>query len=146
MEFAKTFGKLTQDTHVPKVITPNEQNIPHTEDVEGPPDLINTKGTQEQEVQNEQINSQPTEEPSWNNTKTSLPITKPSVHDVPQSQNTHHASTSSYHVAQDIWSRDQHIKLVNIIGEPGKGMLTRSMAAKLTAASASECIFADFLS
>nr|GEU49439.1 retrovirus-related Pol polyprotein from transposon TNT 1-94 [Tanacetum cinerariifolium] len=47
---------------------------------------------------------------------------------------------------KDIWSRDQHIELVNIIGEPTKGMLTRSMAAKLTTASASECLFANFLS
>ncbi|GJX35671.1 retrovirus-related pol polyprotein from transposon TNT 1-94 [Tanacetum coccineum] len=46
----------------------------------------------------------------------------------------------------DRWSRDQHIELVNIIGDPGEGMLTRSMAAKLKAASASECLFADFLS
>ncbi|GJY97650.1 retrovirus-related pol polyprotein from transposon TNT 1-94, partial [Tanacetum coccineum] len=44
------------------------------------------------------------------------------------------------------WSKDQHIKLVNIIGDPGKGMLTRSMTTKLTAASASECLFTDFLS
>ncbi|GJT70270.1 retrovirus-related pol polyprotein from transposon TNT 1-94 [Tanacetum coccineum] len=29
--------------------------------------------------------------------------------------------------------------------DPSKGMLTRSMAAKLTAASASECLFVDFL-
>ncbi|GJY12153.1 retrovirus-related pol polyprotein from transposon TNT 1-94 [Tanacetum coccineum] len=43
-------------------------------------------------------------------------------------------------------SRDQHIELINIIGNPGEGMLTRSMAAKLTATSASECLFADFLS
>ncbi|GJY92635.1 retrovirus-related pol polyprotein from transposon TNT 1-94 [Tanacetum coccineum] len=47
---------------------------------------------------------------------------------------------------KDRWSRYQHIELVNIIGESGEGMLTRSMAAKLTAASASECLFADFLS
>ncbi|GJX96747.1 hypothetical protein Tco_0352545, partial [Tanacetum coccineum] len=46
----------------------------------------------------------------------------------------------------DRWSRDQYIKLVKIIGDPGEGMLTRSMATKLTAASASECLFADFLS
>ncbi|GJY78148.1 retrovirus-related pol polyprotein from transposon TNT 1-94 [Tanacetum coccineum] len=39
--------KLIKDTHVPEVITPNEQNTPHTEDVEGPPDLISTEGTQE---------------------------------------------------------------------------------------------------
>nr|GEY80379.1 copia protein [Tanacetum cinerariifolium] len=40
---------------------------------------------------------------------------------------------------QDRGSKDQHIELVNIIGDPGQGMLTKSMAAKLTAASASEC-------
>ncbi|GJS02838.1 retrovirus-related pol polyprotein from transposon TNT 1-94 [Tanacetum coccineum] len=43
--------------------------------------------------------------------------------------------TSSYPVTQDRWSRDQHIELVNIIGDLGEGILTRSMAAKLTAAS-----------
>ncbi|GJT70042.1 retrovirus-related pol polyprotein from transposon TNT 1-94 [Tanacetum coccineum] len=48
--------------------------------------------------------------------------------------------------SDDRWSRDQHIELVNIIGDPGKVMLTRSMAAKLTVASASECLFTDFLS
>ncbi|GKD43370.1 retrovirus-related pol polyprotein from transposon TNT 1-94 [Tanacetum coccineum] len=59
---------------------------------------------------------------------------------------THHETTLSSHPApQDRWSRDQHIKLVNIIGDPGEGMLTRSMAAKLSAASANECLFADFL-
>nr|GEU85953.1 retrovirus-related Pol polyprotein from transposon TNT 1-94 [Tanacetum cinerariifolium] len=46
----------------------------------------------------------------------------------------------------DRWPRDQHIELVNIIGEPTEGMLTRSMATKLTAVSTSECLFADFLS
>ncbi|GKF92830.1 retrovirus-related pol polyprotein from transposon TNT 1-94, partial [Tanacetum coccineum] len=35
----------------------------------------------------------------------------------------------------DRWSREQHIKLVNIIGDLGDGMLTRSMATKLIAAS-----------
>ncbi|GJS76292.1 retrovirus-related pol polyprotein from transposon TNT 1-94 [Tanacetum coccineum] len=43
-----------------------------------------------------------------------------------------------------MWLRDQHIELVNIIGDPGEGMLTRSIAARLTTASASECLFADF--
>nr|GEY02306.1 retrovirus-related Pol polyprotein from transposon TNT 1-94 [Tanacetum cinerariifolium] len=46
----------------------------------------------------------------------------------------------------DRWSRDQHIKLVNIIGDPREGMLTKSMAAKLITASASKCLFTDFLS
>ncbi|GJU94920.1 retrovirus-related pol polyprotein from transposon TNT 1-94 [Tanacetum coccineum] len=62
-----------------------------------------------------------------------------------QSPINHHASTSLNPVPQDRWSRDQHIELVNIIGEPTKGMLTRSMAAKLIAVSVSECLFADFL-
>nr|GEX64156.1 retrovirus-related Pol polyprotein from transposon TNT 1-94 [Tanacetum cinerariifolium] len=39
-------------------------------------------------------------------------------------------------IRMDRWSRDQHIEHVNIIGNPGEGMLTRSMAAKLTAALA----------
>nr|GFA97493.1 retrovirus-related Pol polyprotein from transposon TNT 1-94 [Tanacetum cinerariifolium] len=56
------------------------------------------------------------------------------------------ASTSSHAAPQDRWSRDQHIELVNIIGIIGEGMLTRSMVAKFTAASTSECLFADFLS
>ncbi|GJV10022.1 retrovirus-related pol polyprotein from transposon TNT 1-94 [Tanacetum coccineum] len=111
--------ELTKDTYVPRVVTSNEQNIPHTEDFE---------------------------EPSRNNTKTSVPNTEPSVPKVPQSQISHHASTSSHLAPQDIWSRDQHIKLVNIIGEPTEGMLTRYMAAKLTTTSDSECLFVDFLS
>nr|GEX16016.1 retrovirus-related Pol polyprotein from transposon TNT 1-94 [Tanacetum cinerariifolium] len=48
--------------------------------------------------------------------------------------------------SEDRWSKDQHIELVNIIGNPGEGMLKGSMATKLTAASASKCLFADFLS
>ncbi|GJZ28767.1 retrovirus-related pol polyprotein from transposon TNT 1-94 [Tanacetum coccineum] len=35
--------------------------------------------------------------------------------------------------------------MVNIIGNPGEGVLTRSMAAKLLAASANECLFVYFL-
>ncbi|GKE78231.1 hypothetical protein Tco_1544351 [Tanacetum coccineum] len=44
------------------------------------------------------------------------------------------------------WLKDQHVELVNIIGDPGEDMLTRSMVAKLIAASASKCLFVDFLS
>ncbi|GKA58219.1 retrovirus-related pol polyprotein from transposon TNT 1-94, partial [Tanacetum coccineum] len=46
---------------------------------------------------------------------------------------------------QDRWSQETHIKLVNIIGNPGVGMLTRAMAKQLSAASAHECLFVDFL-
>nr|GEU61893.1 hypothetical protein [Tanacetum cinerariifolium] len=47
---------------------------------------------------------------------------------------------------QDRWSQDKHIELVNIIGNPGARMLTRAMAKQLSAASAHECLFVDFLS
>ncbi|GKA79342.1 hypothetical protein Tco_0785938 [Tanacetum coccineum] len=39
---------------------------------------------------------------------------------------------------QDIWAREKHIELVNIIGNPGTRMLTRAMAKELSAASAHE--------
>ncbi|GKA41452.1 retrovirus-related pol polyprotein from transposon TNT 1-94, partial [Tanacetum coccineum] len=47
---------------------------------------------------------------------------------------------------QDRWSQDKHIELVNIIGDLGDGMLIRAMARELSAASAHECLFVDFLS
>ncbi|GJY08276.1 retrovirus-related pol polyprotein from transposon TNT 1-94 [Tanacetum coccineum] len=47
---------------------------------------------------------------------------------------------------QDRWSQDKHIELVNIIGDPGDGMLTRAMAKELSAALPHECLFVDFLS
>nr|GEW63462.1 retrovirus-related Pol polyprotein from transposon TNT 1-94 [Tanacetum cinerariifolium] len=89
--------------------------------------------------------TQPTDVPSRNNTKVSGSIFESLVPDVTQSHILNQSSTSSHPVPQDRWSRDQHIELVNIIGAPGEGMFTRGMAAKLTATSASECLFADFL-
>ncbi|GJS38170.1 retrovirus-related pol polyprotein from transposon TNT 1-94 [Tanacetum coccineum] len=47
---------------------------------------------------------------------------------------------------QDRWSQDKHIKLVNIIGNLGAGMLTIAMAKELSAALTHECHFVDFLS
>nr|GEU52220.1 retrovirus-related Pol polyprotein from transposon TNT 1-94 [Tanacetum cinerariifolium] len=47
---------------------------------------------------------------------------------------------------QDRWSQDKHIELVNIIDNSGAGMLTRTMAKELSAASTHECLFVDFLS
>ncbi|GJV31285.1 retrovirus-related pol polyprotein from transposon TNT 1-94 [Tanacetum coccineum] len=46
---------------------------------------------------------------------------------------------------QDRWSREKHIDLVNIVGNPGTSMLTRAMTKELSAASAHECLFVDFL-
>ncbi|GJQ96901.1 retrovirus-related pol polyprotein from transposon TNT 1-94 [Tanacetum coccineum] len=84
--------------------------------------------------------------PSGNNTEVSVSISESLVPHVPQPHIFNQASTSSHPVPQDSWSKDQHIELVNIIGDPGEGMLTRSMTTKLIAASASKCLFADFLS
>ncbi|GJR06136.1 retrovirus-related pol polyprotein from transposon TNT 1-94 [Tanacetum coccineum] len=142
----RSLTEITQENFIPEVVAPNEPEILHTEDTEGPPGPINTKGTHEQNVQNDQMITQPTNVPSGSNTKVSGSIIEPLVPDVTQSHITNQASASSHLVPRDRWSRDQHIELVNIIGNPGKGMLTRSMAAKLTAASASEYLFADFLS
>ncbi|GKA00810.1 retrovirus-related pol polyprotein from transposon TNT 1-94 [Tanacetum coccineum] len=141
----RSFTEISQENHVPKVVAPIEPEIFHTEDTEGPPDPINTEGTHEQNIQNDRMITQPTDVPSWSNTEVLGSIIEPLVPDVTQSHITNQASTSSHPIPQDRWLRDQHIELVNIIGDPGEGMLTRSMAAKLTAASASECLFADFL-
>nr|GEV39588.1 retrovirus-related Pol polyprotein from transposon TNT 1-94 [Tanacetum cinerariifolium] len=132
----RSLTKLTQENYVPEVIVLNEHDVPLTEDIRDPPNLINTEGTHEQNVQDDQKITQPTDVPSGDNTEASRPITEPLIPDVPQSHISNQASTSSYPVPQDRWSRDQHIEHVNITGNPGEGMLTRSMAAKLTAASA----------
>ncbi|GJS77272.1 hypothetical protein Tco_0727153 [Tanacetum coccineum] len=47
---------------------------------------------------------------------------------------------------QDKWSRDKHIELVNIVGNPEAGMLIGQMAKEISDVSARECIFIDFLS
>ncbi|GJR55175.1 retrovirus-related pol polyprotein from transposon TNT 1-94 [Tanacetum coccineum] len=109
--------ELTQENNLPEVIAPNEPDIPHTEDTEGPPDLINTEGTHEQNVQNDQMITQPTDIPSGNNTEVLGSIIESLVPDVPQSHISNQASTSSHPVPQDRWSRDQHIELLNIIGD-----------------------------
>nr|GEV77146.1 hypothetical protein [Tanacetum cinerariifolium] len=46
----RSLTELTQENHVPEVIVPNEHDVPITEDIEDPPDLINTEGTHEQNV------------------------------------------------------------------------------------------------
>ncbi|GJZ92798.1 retrovirus-related pol polyprotein from transposon TNT 1-94, partial [Tanacetum coccineum] len=79
-------------------------------------------------------------------------LSYPSVEDT-LVQNTISISTPSLPIPsmvtpapQDRWSQDKYIELVNIIGNLGAGMLTRAMAKQLSAASAHECLFVDFLS
>ncbi|GJY68253.1 hypothetical protein Tco_0471235 [Tanacetum coccineum] len=49
-------------------------------------------------------------------------------------------------VPQDRWSREKHIELINIIGEPLAGITTRSRIKDSDAALASECLYVNFLS
>ncbi|GJX12774.1 retrovirus-related pol polyprotein from transposon TNT 1-94 [Tanacetum coccineum] len=49
-------------------------------------------------------------------------------------------------VPQDRWSREKHIELVNIIGEPLTGITIRSKVRDSGAASAHECLYVNFLS
>ncbi|GJW67428.1 retrovirus-related pol polyprotein from transposon TNT 1-94 [Tanacetum coccineum] len=49
-------------------------------------------------------------------------------------------------VPQDRWSREKHIELVNIIGEPLAGITTRSRIRDSEAAFAHECLYVNFLS
>nr|GFC20542.1 hypothetical protein [Tanacetum cinerariifolium] len=114
----RSLTELTQENHVLEMIVPNEHNVPLTEDIEDPDDLINTEGTHEQNIQDDQIITQPTDVPSRNNTKVLRPITEPLVPDVTQSHILNQAFTSSHPAPQDRWSRDQHNELVDIIGNP----------------------------
>ncbi|GKB56150.1 retrovirus-related pol polyprotein from transposon TNT 1-94 [Tanacetum coccineum] len=55
-------------------------------------------------------------------------------------------SPSAEPIPQDRWSREKHIELVNIIGEPLAGITTRSRIRDSDAASAHECLYVNFLS
>nr|GEZ17135.1 retrovirus-related Pol polyprotein from transposon TNT 1-94 [Tanacetum cinerariifolium] len=49
-------------------------------------------------------------------------------------------------VPQNRWSREKHIELVNIIGEPLAGITTKSRIRDSDVSSASECLYVNFLS
>nr|GFC92947.1 hypothetical protein [Tanacetum cinerariifolium] len=78
----RSLFELTQENQVPGLIALNEPDIPYTKDTEGPLDLINIEWTHEQNVQNDQMITQPTDEPSRNNTKVLGSITESLVPDV----------------------------------------------------------------
>nr|GFB01064.1 hypothetical protein [Tanacetum cinerariifolium] len=59
-----SLSELSQKNQVPEVIASNEPDIPHTKDTKGPLELINTEGTPKQNVQNDQMITQPTDVPS----------------------------------------------------------------------------------
>ncbi|GJZ12220.1 hypothetical protein Tco_0547450 [Tanacetum coccineum] len=48
-------------------------------------------------------------------------------------------------VPQDKWSRDKHILMVNILGQPQASVTTRSRVRDSEAASAYECLYVNFL-
>nr|GEU97030.1 Toll/interleukin-1 receptor (TIR) domain-containing protein [Tanacetum cinerariifolium] len=55
-------------------------------------------------------------------------------------------SVSDPPIPRDRWSREKHIDLVNIIGEPFAVIITRSRIRDSDAALASECLYVNFLS
>ncbi|GJS89517.1 retrovirus-related pol polyprotein from transposon TNT 1-94 [Tanacetum coccineum] len=69
-----------------------------SDDDEGPLDPINTEGTHEQNVQNDQIITQPNDVPSGNNTEVLESITEPLVPDFTLYHITNQASNSSHPV------------------------------------------------
>lgn len=90
-----------------------------------------------QEPSNQAVHTEVTED--QNLELPQVPVTEPT----PTNQAS--ASSNSYPEPQDSWTKSKTIELVNIIGEPNEGMLTRSMAAKLKGASANVCLYVDFL-
>nr|GEX38004.1 retrovirus-related Pol polyprotein from transposon TNT 1-94 [Tanacetum cinerariifolium] len=74
----RSLSELTKESHVHEVSAPNEHENPHTKDVEGIPDLLNTERTQIQ-LQTELSNPQLTDDSSGNNFDVSVPITEPLV-------------------------------------------------------------------
>ncbi|GKA89350.1 retrovirus-related pol polyprotein from transposon TNT 1-94, partial [Tanacetum coccineum] len=107
--------EITQENHVPKVVAPNEPEILHTEDTEGPPDPINTERTHEQNIQNDQIITQPTDVPSGSNTEVSGSIIEPLVPDVTQSHITNQASTKPKNISEAL----KHPGWIDAIQEEG---------------------------
>ncbi|GJX99888.1 retrovirus-related pol polyprotein from transposon TNT 1-94 [Tanacetum coccineum] len=73
---------------------------------------------------------------------------KPSVDNINIAESERYPPDEYFHPYEPSqrWSQDKHIELVNIIDNPGAGMLTRAMAKELSAASAHECLFVHFLS
>nr|GEU33160.1 retrovirus-related Pol polyprotein from transposon TNT 1-94 [Tanacetum cinerariifolium] len=73
---------LHEENHVPEVIAPNEHDIPLIEDIEDRPDLINTEGTHELNVHDDQMINQPTDVPSGNNIEVLRLNTEPLILDL----------------------------------------------------------------
>ncbi|GKC24077.1 hypothetical protein Tco_1026227 [Tanacetum coccineum] len=90
----RSITEIINAQHVPVVIIPTEQNTSNTKETEGPHDLSNTKGTNEQLAQAEQIDQVTddfiielplTEDQSMENSETLVPTTKISLPDIFQS-------------------------------------------------------------
>ncbi|GJZ64710.1 retrovirus-related pol polyprotein from transposon TNT 1-94 [Tanacetum coccineum] len=76
-----------------------------------------------------------------------IKFTKPSVDDTTIAEsNRYPPDEFLHHIEPSQRYQDKHIELVNIIDNPGVGMLTSAMAKELSVALAHECLFVDFLS
>ncbi|GJY17459.1 retrovirus-related pol polyprotein from transposon TNT 1-94 [Tanacetum coccineum] len=86
----------------------------------------------------------PEESPEFTNTVISEPISD--VHLSPTTISPSAEGILQPPIPQDIWLREKHIELVNIIGEPMVSITTRSMIRDSESASAHECMYVNFLS
>ncbi|GKD15040.1 hypothetical protein Tco_1199447 [Tanacetum coccineum] len=123
-------GQTDQTAQTDEILNDDQfEHLNHTNDENIIDNLPNTKDIQI----SEHLSSPNVEDTSVHDT---TPVPNPSL-SIP-------SMTSP--APQYRWSQDKHIELVNIIGNLGAGMLTRSMAKELSDASAHECLFVDFLS
>ncbi|GKE09978.1 retrovirus-related pol polyprotein from transposon TNT 1-94 [Tanacetum coccineum] len=111
----------------------NDDQFEHSNDTNDEHIIDNLTNTKE--VQNTKPLSSPTEDTSAPNAVSTIQTVSPSS-----------ILSMATLDPQDRWSRDKHIELVNIMGNLGAGMFTRAMAKELSAASAHECLFVDFIS
>ncbi|GJS12387.1 reverse transcriptase domain-containing protein [Tanacetum coccineum] len=105
-------------------------------------DQVDQTDQMDQDGPNDQNDHHITEPLSSPTKDTSAPIAVSSI----QTESPSFIPSMASPSPQDRWSKDKHIKLVNIIGNPGAGMLIRAMAKELSDAPTHECLFVDFLS
>ncbi|GKE73903.1 hypothetical protein Tco_1535944 [Tanacetum coccineum] len=99
----------------------NDDQFEHSNDTNDEHIIDNLTNTKE--VQNTKPLSSPTEDTSEPNAVSTIQtISPPSI------------LSMATLAPQDRWSRDKHIELVSIVGNPGVGMTTRVIAKELSAA------------
>ncbi|GKA93684.1 hypothetical protein Tco_0815670, partial [Tanacetum coccineum] len=109
-------------------------------------EAISQTSTKGDAINFNEVNSFPVDEfcePRISNTLYVAPALDEAVH---SDSATLSEPTNLHEDSDSLWSREKHIELVNIIGEPLAGITTRSRIRDSEAASAHECLYVNFLS